>query len=274
MEGYTNLSLIKEEDFNKHGVGHLHAKNATKRVYQTSRKAAHSSAHHGSFSKGRKASEATTAGQSSSLPGTRKQYSSVENRFNTPLRLPNLRTPGSKKNSTGTQNTIKQHSSNLATVIESQYNGGKPGGAGKLCHICAKKHKAGHAHFQQAAQNQQSTGVKGAPYYQPMSLNKPPQGSKVSLGLQGRSNSNGRTKPIARNLRGVPPKWLNKEYKPVFRMPSGDKHQASRTIEPEPASHLDMAHLPNSKAEQHLPLSKSVQKSPMLESSTISPRSE
>ena len=33
MEGYTNLSLIKEEDFNKHGVGHLHAKNASKRVY-------------------------------------------------------------------------------------------------------------------------------------------------------------------------------------------------------------------------------------------------
>ena len=37
MEGYTNLSLIKEEDFNKHGVGHLHAKNASKRVYQTRR---------------------------------------------------------------------------------------------------------------------------------------------------------------------------------------------------------------------------------------------
>lgn len=33
MEGYTNLSLIKEEDFSKHGVGHLHAKNASKRVY-------------------------------------------------------------------------------------------------------------------------------------------------------------------------------------------------------------------------------------------------
>ncbi len=37
MEGYTNLSLIKEEDFNKHGVGHLHAKNASKRVYQNRR---------------------------------------------------------------------------------------------------------------------------------------------------------------------------------------------------------------------------------------------
>ena len=37
MEGYTNLSLIKEEDFNKHGVGHLHAKNSSKRVYQTRR---------------------------------------------------------------------------------------------------------------------------------------------------------------------------------------------------------------------------------------------
>lgn len=23
MEGYTNLSLIKEEDFTKHGIGHL-----------------------------------------------------------------------------------------------------------------------------------------------------------------------------------------------------------------------------------------------------------
>lgn len=107
MEGYTNLSLIKEEDFNRHGVGHLHAKNASKRVYQTSRKVTSNSVHHSSFSKGRKASEATTVGQSVSLPQTRKQYSSVENRFNTPLRLPNLKTPGSKKNSTGTQNTIK-----------------------------------------------------------------------------------------------------------------------------------------------------------------------
>ena len=36
MEGYTNLSLIKEEDFNKHGVGHLHGPNASKRVYGAS----------------------------------------------------------------------------------------------------------------------------------------------------------------------------------------------------------------------------------------------
>ena len=34
MEGYTNLSLIKEEDFTKHGIGHMQgAKNASKRVY-------------------------------------------------------------------------------------------------------------------------------------------------------------------------------------------------------------------------------------------------
>ena len=34
MEGYTNLSLIKEEDFTKHGVGHLQGhKNSTKRIY-------------------------------------------------------------------------------------------------------------------------------------------------------------------------------------------------------------------------------------------------
>ena len=59
MEGYTNLSLIKEEDFNKHGVGHLHAKNASKRVYQTRRAAGGGVNHQGSFSKGRKASEAT-----------------------------------------------------------------------------------------------------------------------------------------------------------------------------------------------------------------------
>ena len=34
LDGYTNLFLIKEEEFTKRGVGHLHAKNATKRVYQ------------------------------------------------------------------------------------------------------------------------------------------------------------------------------------------------------------------------------------------------
>ena len=80
MEGYTNLSLIKEEDFNKHGVGHLHAKNSSKRVYQTRRQAGNS---HGAVAlKGRKASEATTvAANGASLPATRKQYQSVDNRF-------------------------------------------------------------------------------------------------------------------------------------------------------------------------------------------------
>ena len=78
MEGYTNLSLIKEEDFNKHGVGHLHAKNASKRVYQTRRQAGN---HNGSFSKSRKHSESTNLTHNGSHPGTRKQYSSVENRF-------------------------------------------------------------------------------------------------------------------------------------------------------------------------------------------------
>ena len=34
MEGYTNLSLIKEEDFQKVGMGHLQgAKNSSRRVY-------------------------------------------------------------------------------------------------------------------------------------------------------------------------------------------------------------------------------------------------
>ena len=34
MEGYTNLSLIKEEDFTKHGMGHLKgARNSIKRIY-------------------------------------------------------------------------------------------------------------------------------------------------------------------------------------------------------------------------------------------------
>ena len=34
MEGYTNLSLIKEEDFKKVGMGHMQqAKNSSRRVY-------------------------------------------------------------------------------------------------------------------------------------------------------------------------------------------------------------------------------------------------
>ena len=61
MEGYTNLSLIKEEDFNKHGVGHLNAKNASKRVYQNYRQG-------GAYGTvvNRKASEATTVGHNAS----------------------------------------------------------------------------------------------------------------------------------------------------------------------------------------------------------------
>ena len=51
MEGYTNLALIKEEDFNMHGVGHFSGANASKRIYN---------AQAAKGSKGRKASEATT----------------------------------------------------------------------------------------------------------------------------------------------------------------------------------------------------------------------
>ena len=60
MEGYTNLSLIKEEDFNKHGVGHLHAKNSSKRVYQTNSR--RNLQKGDGMPKARKASEATTVG--------------------------------------------------------------------------------------------------------------------------------------------------------------------------------------------------------------------
>ena len=60
MEGYTNLSLIKEEDFNKLGVGHLHAKNSSKRVYQNKRNSSKDGGfQHVSVAKGRKASEAS-----------------------------------------------------------------------------------------------------------------------------------------------------------------------------------------------------------------------
>ena len=74
MEGYTNLSLIKEEDFNKHGVGHLNGPNASKRVYGASnaqKRVANQQVapFHGApqaiLPKGRKPSEATTVQQES-----------------------------------------------------------------------------------------------------------------------------------------------------------------------------------------------------------------
>lgn len=87
MEGYTNLALIKEEDFNLHGVGHFSGANASKRIYN---------AHAFSKStKGRKASEATTVQAPDT--GHRKQFISSDNRYNTPLKLPNLKTPATKK---------------------------------------------------------------------------------------------------------------------------------------------------------------------------------
>ena len=99
LEGYTNLSLIKEEDFNKLGVGHLQGKNAIKRVYQNKRVyPGHTNL------KSRKASEATTITQNGGAPVSRKEYTSVENRYETPLKLPNLRSTGAKKNS-GISNT-------------------------------------------------------------------------------------------------------------------------------------------------------------------------
>ena len=58
--------------------------------------------------------------------------------------------------------------------------------------------------------------MKGAPYYQPMTIQK--QGGKPPTLVQ-RSNSNGRNKQFKRALRPTQPKWVNKEYKPVFKMP-------------------------------------------------------
>lgn len=50
-----------------------------------------------------------------------------------------------------------------------------------------------------------------------MSLQKPPNP------MNQRSNSNGRNKAYNRQLRPAQPKWLSKEYQPVFKAPgSGD----------------------------------------------------
>ena len=129
MEGYTNLSLIKEEDFQKVGMGHMQAaKNSSRRVYVQQNHSNKGGRNHSlnanyqnapnAFTKGRKASEAST------LPGTRHQYKSQDvGRFNTPLKLPNLKSPvGSKKNSSGTNATLKNHHTNLSIVNENKHN--------------------------------------------------------------------------------------------------------------------------------------------------------
>ena len=169
MEGYTNLSLIKEEDFTKHGVGHLHAKNASKRVYQN-RRGGNSHVNPQAFGKGRKASEATTVGGTA-----KKQYNSVDNRFETPLKLPNLANPASKRSSNAQSGGGKQ--GHLSTVVESAHSRANKIAAssnGKVCQICAKIHRVGHPHNSISGPSHKTdSGVKGAPYYQPMSLQKP-----------------------------------------------------------------------------------------------------
>lgn len=62
---------------------------------------------------------------------------------------------------------------------------------GKMCTICAKKHRIGQPH-NHVAQQQNDSGVKGAPYYQPMSIHKP-----TNI-MNQRSNSNGRSKSYNR----------------------------------------------------------------------------
>ena len=121
MEGYTNLSLIKEEDFNRHGVGHFQGPNTSKRIYGASNASKRNQNqqtapfHDGQKvnTKGRKASEATTVQNEAGIGGSRKQNHSVDNRYQTPLRLPNLRTPGSKKNSNGGGQTLKSNMNSL-----------------------------------------------------------------------------------------------------------------------------------------------------------------
>ena len=48
-----------------------------------------------------------------------KMDQSVENRFTTPLKLPNLKTPASKK---GSNATSKNHHGSLSTVAENGYD--------------------------------------------------------------------------------------------------------------------------------------------------------
>ena len=171
MEGYTNLSLIKEEDFNKLGVGHLQGKNAIKRVYQNKR----ANPIHNNL-KSRKASEATTITQNGGPPGSRNEYSSVDNRYETPLKLPNLRSTGTKKNS-GTSNTSPLQynangNTNLSTVVENAYTKNHVHTNGNICKICARKHRTGQQHHSKNPSfSQVGSGgplVKGAPYYQPI----------------------------------------------------------------------------------------------------------
>ena len=224
MEGYTNLSLIKEEDFQKVGMGHLQgAKNSSRRVYVQQNSMNKGGRNHSlnapiyqnapnatHFAKGRKASEAST------LPGTRHQYKSQEvGRFNTPLKLPNLKSPhGSKKNSSGTNATLKNHHSNLTTVNENKQNAYDNYGHQK------KKSNSRTITQQQHSGSfgsHASGNLKGAPYYQQMvPIKKPPRNT---VGMP-RNGSNGRGKANYSKINMKPPKWATKEYKPVFRMQS------------------------------------------------------
>lgn len=85
----------------------------------------------------------------------------------------------------------------------------------KICNICARKHKVNeaHHHTHKISNSVLPPGnIKGAPYY-------PAGGSKASKGgrnIGERSNSNGRAKSYNKVMK--PPKWLKKDYQPVFQM--------------------------------------------------------
>jgi len=64
-----------------------------------------------------------------------------------------------------------QYPSNLSTVVESAYSKqhNHVGGIGKICPVCAKKQRLGQSQ-NAGVVPRGGSGVKGAPYYQAMSL--------------------------------------------------------------------------------------------------------
>ena len=73
-----------------------------------------------------------------------KQYNSVDNRYQTPLKLPNLTNPASKRSSNATSGGHKQNQGHLSTVVESAYSRQNAAVTnGKMCTLCAKKHRIG-----------------------------------------------------------------------------------------------------------------------------------
>lgn len=200
LDGYTNLTLIKEEDFARTTESRTLIQSESKQTTSI-KDQIRLTANRSNAVKQRKASDATT--QNMGSRDERKHHQSLD-RYQTPLKLPNL--TGHYQNKKGQLNGIKNHHNNLSTVIETTY--ARNQATNKICKTCARRvngNNQDHHHHKDLM-----NVTKGAPYYQQMVVKQ----SKV----ESRSINIKRSNRAVAMKQNLIPKWTKKEYRPVFEV--------------------------------------------------------